>query len=101
MIKIECTREEQSHILTVLVGGNCFFPDMNCSEKNCYDCLKKNIKWEILPDPCPCCGGEAKLCLAPDSKRLFVRCEICELRTNEYDTEDKAKEIWNKRADIY
>lgn len=50
MIKIECTGEEQSHILTALVGGNCFFPDKNC-EKECHDCLMKNIKWEILPDP--------------------------------------------------
>ena len=96
MIKIECTREEQSHILTVLVGGNCFFPDMNCSEKQCYDCLKKNIKWEIW-EPCPCCGGKANSWYKPTIEKYFVKCELCGLHTEYYSTEEEAKEKWNRR----
>lgn len=56
MIKITCTLSERDDIINALKDSPIcpfnFFPspDEGCSENQCENCVKNNIKWEIAEE---------------------------------------------------
>ena len=57
---------------------------------------------EIKLKPCPFCGGVAMtICdRAPSEDSLFwVRCFGCGAETSLFNSEEEAKEAWNRRAE--
>lgn len=46
--------------------------------------------------PCPFCGGRAQMNYAGAQK--LILCPKCLIRTESYDTYEKARDVWNKRA---
>ena len=102
MIEIKCTEEQKEIIKEVLAAKGCVFNYGACGTddcRGCYDCVEKNIKWDIQPEslkPCPCCGGEAQSVVAKNYNYVF--CEKCKLKTPDCETEKEAAEIWNRRV---
>ena len=57
-------------------------------------------------DPCPFCGGEAKLCKdvwptgnGTYARAYWVRCKRCKACSDEYKSADDAAQAWNQRDD--
>ncbi len=46
--------------------------------------------------PCPFCGGRAQMNY--DGARKLILCSECLIRTESYDTYEKARDIWNRRV---
>lgn len=49
-------------------------------------------------EPCPYCGGKAKLKSALDMVN-WVKCSVCSAESGNYCTEKEAVDIWNKVAE--
>jgi len=47
--------------------------------------------------PCPFCGSDEAWCWEYESW-WAVRCRICGMGNEEYDTRDEAEKAWNRRA---
>lgn len=45
--------------------------------------------------PCPFCGGRAQMNY--DGARKLILCSECLIRTESYDTYEKARDVWNRR----
>jgi len=60
------------------------------------------IPHELLPDPCPCCAGYAKLerVMIKPCAKYVVYCTVCKLSTWPYLTAEKAVSKWNSRVGI-
>ena len=50
-------------------------------------------------EPCPFCGGEAKLFEDKDYQIYSVTCTECDAGTNAYGIEQDAIDAWNKRIE--
>lgn len=82
---------------------------------DCKNCIECALRWIFLEaeeelKPCPFCGGEAKTyCVGTEVEYTgsftdsvthhLVICTKCDANTGNYDTEEKAIERWNRRAD--
>lgn len=103
MIEIKCTEEQKEIIKEVLAAKGCVFNYGACETddcRGCYDCVEKNIKWDIQPEPlkpCPCCGGEAEYSeILGECNSVY--CTQCHLSTKNYKTKKQAVAIWNRRV---
>ena len=101
MIEIKCTKEQKEFIIDAFkMADPCSLLDINkCGEDDCNDCIERNIKWDIQPEPlkpCPCCGGEAAYGGLGDYKSAY--CTKCHLNTIRCETAYQAAEIWNRRT---
>lgn len=103
MIEIKCTEEQKGMIINAICGASgCAsidVADCDCMETSCVDCIERNIKWDIQPEPlkpCPCCGGKAQSIVTENFN--YVICVECRLRTPDCVTEKQAAEIWNRRV---
>lgn len=80
-----------------------------CSARKCTECPNYDhittrgcgFAWLELEEktplhPCPFCGGEADVFRVGSS--VFVSCRGCGATPYTTDTEDKAIELWNRRA---
>ncbi len=48
---------------------------------------------------CPFCGGDSSTRMFTlNSKKYFIHCDTCRTDGGEYETEQEAKEAWNRRA---
>ena len=47
-------------------------------------------------NPCPFCGGKSRVHLYLG--KWYARCNKCKTYSAPYDTEERAKEAWNRRA---
>lgn len=103
MIEIKCTEEQKGMIINAICGAcacaSIDVADCDCIETSCIDCIERNIKWDIQPEPlkpCPCCGGEAAYGGLGYYKSVY--CTKCHLNTIRCETEKQATEIWNRRT---
>ena len=103
MIEIKCTEKQKRMIINAICAADdCAsigVADCDCAEASCVDCIERNIKWDIPPEPlkpCPCCGGEAEY--ATFENNTYAYCKSCHLQTIAYKSETQAAEIWNRRV---
>lgn len=104
MIEIKCTEEQKRMIIsTINTVDACRLLDINkdCDlADDCDDCIERNIKWDIQPEPlkpCPCCGGNAEYSeILGECNSVY--CTQCHLSTKNYKTKKQAAEIWNRRT---
>lgn len=56
----------------------------------------------VVLEPCPCCGGEARIYTQDPYKgsgeRYGIICVKCALQTKDYDNKTTAIAIWNRRS---
>lgn len=104
MVEIKCTKKQKGIIINAIrEADGCASiveTDCDCVETSCVDCIERNIKWDIPPEPlkpCPCCGGEAEF-VPFVNKVAYVRCKSCHLQTITYGSETQAAQAWNRRT---
>ena len=65
------------------------------------------MKQKLELKPCPFCGGEAEICVAHwdfendcpvNGSGYGVECKDCLTSTDEYETQEKAAQAWNRRS---
>ena len=101
MIEIKCTEAQKRRIInSINTKGACTLFGINeCAGDYGSDCIERNIKWDIQPEPlkpCPCCGGEAAY--ETYGNNTYAYCKSCHLQTITYESEMQATQAWNRRT---
>ena len=104
MIEIKCTEKQKRMIINAICeAGGCAsiidVADCDFAEALCVDCIERNIKWDIQPEPlkpCPCCGGEAEYTTFENN--TYAYCKSCHLQTITYESKTQAAQAWNRRV---
>ncbi|MDY3030741.1 MAG: Lar family restriction alleviation protein [Clostridia bacterium] len=101
MIEIKCTEKQKRMIINALreADGCASIVETECAGGYCSDCIERNIKWDIQPEPlkpCPCCGGEAEYTTFENN--TYAYCKSCHLQTITYESETQVAKVWNRRV---
>ena len=107
MIEIKCTEKQKRMIINAIntkdaCALSCTLYGIHeCAGGYCSDCIERNIKWDIQPEPlkpCPCCGGEAEYTTFENN--TYAYCKSCHLQTITYESEMQAAQAWNRRVTL-
>lgn len=93
--------------VAVVNGKPCACIDVDCcdcifchnTETKCMESLKKwcDEEYKEPLKPCPFCGSE-NVVISGCENLIYVKCDKCLTRTAECATEERATELWNRRA---